>query len=63
MNESDQKKLFQKFTKLTAQPTAGESSTGLGLSIVKGLADKLEAEIKVSSSPGKGATFALVFPG
>ncbi|HUA68884.1 MAG TPA: HAMP domain-containing sensor histidine kinase, partial [Candidatus Saccharimonadales bacterium] len=39
IGEADQKKLFQKFTRLSARPTGGESSTGLGLAIVKKLAE------------------------
>ena len=35
ISEGDKKKLFGKFTRLSAQPTGGEHSTGLGLSIVK----------------------------
>lgn len=62
MSYSDQEKLFQKFTKLSARPTGGESSTGLGLSIVKGLATKINANIEVKSKLGQGSTFALVFP-
>ena len=62
ISAEEQKQLFDKFTKLSARPTAGESSTGLGLSIVKTLADKLQADIKVESELGKGSTFSLCFP-
>jgi signal transduction histidine kinase/Tfp pilus assembly protein PilF len=58
----DLTQLFQKFKKLSARPTAGESSTGLGLSIVKILADKLKASIKVESKQGDGATFVIRLP-
>ncbi len=34
-------KLFSKFARLSAQPTGGEHSTGLGLSIVKKLSTYL----------------------
>ena len=57
----DQQKAFQKFQKLSARPTAGESSTGLGLSIVKILVDKLDASIRLDSEWGKGSTFTLTF--
>lgn len=62
MTEEDQKNLFQKFKRLSAQPTGGESSTGLGLSIVKQLADRINAKILVKSKPGEGATFTLSMP-
>jgi signal transduction histidine kinase len=54
--------LFKKFKKLSARPTAGESSTGLGLSIVKTLVNKLNGEIAIENAPGKGATFILSMP-
>jgi signal transduction histidine kinase len=54
--------LFKKFKKLSARPTAGEGSTGLGLSIVKALVTKSRGEISVESEWGKGATFTLRFP-
>lgn len=55
-------KLYQKFMKLSARPTAGESSTGLGLSIVKMLAEAMKGTVECRSKPGEGATFAVRFP-
>jgi signal transduction histidine kinase len=54
--------LFKKFKKLSARPTAGEPSTGLGLSIVKTLVNKLDGEIAIENTPGRGATFILSMP-
>jgi signal transduction histidine kinase len=54
ISSDDQKKLFRKFQKLSAQPTAGEHSTGLGLSITKALVDQLNGTIQVKSALGKG---------
>ena len=62
LTQEDQKNLFRKFQKLSARPTGGETSTGLGLSIVKQLAHRINAEILVSSIPGKGATYNLRLP-
>lgn len=59
ISAEDQKKLFKKFQKLSPQPTAGESSTGLGLYIVKNLVEKLRGTIRVKSEPGKGTEFII----
>ncbi len=58
----DEEKMFQMFQKLTARPTGGEGSTGLGLSIVKRLTKVLKGELKYVTQPGKGTTFTLIFP-
>lgn len=57
LTEEDQKQLFGRFKKLSAKPTGGESSTGLGLSIVKKYVDDLEGEVWAESKLGKGSTF------
>ncbi len=62
ISEDDQKKLFGKFTRLTAQPTGGESSTGLGLSIVKKLAEAMAGTVCCKSVLGAGSTFILRLP-
>lgn len=62
LNEADQEKLFRRFAKLSARPTGGEKSTGLGLSIVKHMADAMGCGIGVDSTPGQGATFIVAFP-
>jgi signal transduction histidine kinase len=62
LSEEDQLKLFGKFMRLSARPTAGEHSTGLGLSIVKKLAEAMGAHIGCKSTLGNGATFFLEVP-
>jgi signal transduction histidine kinase len=63
LTEEDMKKLFGKFQRLSAQPTAGESSTGLGLAIVKQLVElhggKVWAE---SEGKNKGSIFCVKLP-
>jgi signal transduction histidine kinase len=61
-SEEDKRKLFQKFTKLSARPTGGESSNGLGLAIVKTLVDRLEGEITLRSQLKQGSEFIITFP-
>lgn len=62
IEREERKKLFKKFQKLSAKPTGGESSNGLGLSIVKSLVTKLGGTIDVDSEPGNGATFIVMLP-
>lgn len=62
LNDDDKKKLFGRFAKLSARPTAGENSTGLGLSIVKKLVETLGGSIRVESEYGHGATFIVELP-
>jgi signal transduction histidine kinase len=57
----DQRKMFKKFQKLSAKPTDGESSTGLGLSIIKGIIEKLNGSIRVISKPGEGTEVVVSF--
>ncbi|CAN5598469.1 hypothetical protein BH10BAC4_BH10BAC4_19860 [soil metagenome] len=58
----ERNKLFQRFQKLSARPTDGESSSGLGLSIVKDLVELLNGRIEVESEVGKGTCFIIRFP-
>lgn len=61
ISPDDQKKLFHKFQLLSARPTAGESSTGLGLSIVKKYTELMNGNVWCESEPGKGAKFVVTF--
>jgi len=55
----DRERLFKKYQKLSARPTGGERSTGLGLYIVKLLADKINLKITLETIQYKGSTFIL----
>lgn len=62
ISEADMGKLFAKFARLSAQPTGGENSTGLGLSIVKKLVELQRGQVWCESELGKGATFIVELP-
>ncbi|MFY0688482.1 MAG: HAMP domain-containing histidine kinase [Cyclobacteriaceae bacterium] len=59
---NEMKDLFKKYMKLTARPTSGESSTGLGLSLVKRYVEMMNGTISCYSEPGKGAKFIVTLP-
>lgn len=59
ISKEDQKRLYQKFQRLSARPTGGESSTGLGLSIVKALVEKMGSELRCESEEGQSTSFIV----
>jgi signal transduction histidine kinase len=61
ISQEDQRKLFMKYQPLSAVPTSGESSTGIGLSIVKKFTEMMNGEVQCESAPGKGAKFIVSF--
>jgi PAS domain S-box-containing protein len=62
ISKEDIPKLFKKFSRLSNQPTGGEHSTGLGLSIVKKLCEMMNGSATVSSEVGVGSKFTVSFP-
>ena len=61
LTEEDKKKVFGKFQRLSAKPTGGEHSTGLGLSIVKKYVEAMNGKVWCESEHGKGANFIVEF--
>jgi len=62
ISHEERDKLFQHFQKLSAKPTGGESSSGLGLAIAQRIVEEHDGKIGVESEPGKGATFYFELP-
>jgi signal transduction histidine kinase len=63
LSEEDIARAFRPFQRLSAVPTAGESSTGLGLSIVKSIVEAHVGTVGVESAGrGQGARFTVCLP-
>ncbi|MGY3605804.1 MULTISPECIES: ATP-binding response regulator [unclassified Bradyrhizobium] len=63
LSPEDLGRLFGRFQRLSAKPTAGESSTGLGLSIVKRIIDMHGGHVTAQSpGPGQGSIFTVTLP-
>lgn len=59
--EEDKQKIFQPFVQGDGSFTRDYGGVGLGLSIVKGIADELKCELNMESEKGKGSVFTLTF--
>lgn len=57
-----QASIFDKFTKANRKGTKGESTTGLGLYIVKQIVDIHQGKIWLESQEGKGTSFFIELP-
>ena len=63
LSPEDVGRVFGRFQRLSAKPTGGESSTGLGLSIAKRIIDLHRGRIFAESAgPGQGASFTISIP-
>jgi two-component system, sensor histidine kinase and response regulator len=60
--DSERHKLFKDFGRLSAQPTAGENSTGLGLAICRKIVEAHQGSIVAENLPGRGCEFRVTLP-
>ena len=58
-SDEDKARMFHRYARLSAKPTAGEPSTGLGLSIVQKLVRAMNGELICESATQKGTTFIV----
>jgi signal transduction histidine kinase len=56
-------RVFDKYVRIANPETASVRGLGLGLSLVRALAEAHGGRIEVSSEPGKGSCFRLLLPG
>lgn len=63
LTADDLGKVFHPYARLSAKPTAGEASVGLGLFLVKRMAEAMGGSVGVeNNSPARGATFWVKLP-
>jgi signal transduction histidine kinase len=62
LSPEDMGRLFGRFQRLSAKPTAGEGSTGLGLSIAKRIVDLHGGRLTGATAPEGGAVFTMALP-
>jgi len=62
ISPDEQTVLFTRFSRLKAARNAGITGTGLGLSVCRAVAERMNGSVGVSSQPGRGATFFLRLP-
>lgn len=61
-SEADRTRLFGYFQRLSAHPTGGESSTGVGLAIAKQIVDLHRGELCLEETSPAGSTFLVRLP-
>jgi signal transduction histidine kinase len=62
LTPADLAHVFGPYQQLSARPTGGEHSTGLGLHITRELVAIHRGRLEVESQPGKGAIFRVLLP-
>jgi two-component system, sensor histidine kinase and response regulator len=58
----DRARMFHRYARLSARPTDGEPSSGLGLSIVLKLVQAMHGEVSCENNPGHGASLIVRLP-
>ncbi len=62
IEEKEQAKVFDRFYQVDASPTRKFGGTGIGLAIVRDNMRLMGCEVRLSSAPGKGASFYWTMP-
>ena len=59
---TDQARIFDAYARAPAASTGGRLGWGLGLTLVRGVAEAHRGHVSVESDPGSGTTFTMEFP-
>jgi signal transduction histidine kinase len=62
ISEEDIQKLFQPFIQLDSSLARQQAGTGLGLALVRSMANLHGGSVTVNSTPGKGSAFTITLP-
>ena len=62
ISKEDQKKIFEKFYRVSSGLVHDTKGSGLGLSLVNYIMEAHNGNVEVQSKPGKGSSFKLIFP-
>ena len=60
--QGEQEKVFQQFYRAPTKDNEGIPGTGLGLTLVRHIAEGHDGSVTVRSAPGEGSTFAICLP-
>ncbi|WP_369699476.1 sensor histidine kinase [Deinococcus sp. YIM 77859] len=55
-------RVFERFYRVDAARSRGEGGSGVGLTIARGLVERMGGQISAESTPGQGSRFAFTLP-
>jgi signal transduction histidine kinase len=62
LSPEDSERIFERFYRVDGARARESGGVGLGLAIVKAIVEAHGGDVRVDSTPGRGATFSVVIP-